>query len=233
MALPPSLSAVIVAGGQGTRLGAALPKAFVPLGPRALVIHAAQALASHAAVSDIVIVVADSMRDYLQELLLESPLAKPLRLASGGAERWQSVYSGVLATPQSSQWLLIHDAARPFVTHAVIDTLLATTTTYRAAVSATPMVDTVREFSGECAGKTLDRSTMVRIGTPQLFYKQTLLEGFALAETLNPPPTDEAMLMEKLGVAVGIAWGDSCNFKITTPQDMELAEALYAHRSAL
>lgn len=228
-----SLSAVIVAGGQGTRLGAALPKAFVPLGPHALVIHALQALQSHAAVSNIVIVVADSMRDYLQELLRATPPAKPLALASGGAERWQSVCNGVNATPPHTQWLLIHDAARPFVTHAVIDSLLATSTTYRAAVSATAMVDTVREFTGDCAGRTLDRSSMVRIGTPQLFHKQTLLEGFALAETLNPPPTDEAVLMEKMGIPVGIAWGDSCNFKITTPQDMELAEALYAHRCAL
>ena len=97
-------------------------------------------------------------------------------------------------------------------------------------ITATPEVDTIRALSGDFAGKIIDRSTLIRTGTPQLFRRAVLVEAFRSAASLPVPPTDEASLMQQSGVPVAIAWGDPANFKITTPSDLAIAEAIVAHR---
>jgi 2-C-methyl-D-erythritol 4-phosphate cytidylyltransferase len=139
------------------------------------------------------------------------------------------VHNGVAAS--DAEWVLVHDAARPFVTDAVIDSLLAKRSAYRCAVTATPLVDTIRSFRGDRCTGTIDRSTLVRVGTPQLFHRPTLVEAFERAEELHEPPTDEAVLMEHAGASVGLAWGDPLNFKVTTPEDQRIAEALLAEKN--
>jgi 2-C-methyl-D-erythritol 4-phosphate cytidylyltransferase len=126
--------------------------------------------------------------------------------------------------------VFIHDAARPFVTHAVIDAVLEQSAKYTAVITATKVVDTVRRFSGDQALETIDRSTLIHVGTPQAFLRSVLIKSFSVAETMKNPPTDEAMLMEHLGIPVGLAWGDPLNFKITTTSDLTLAEALCKRR---
>jgi 2-C-methyl-D-erythritol 4-phosphate cytidylyltransferase len=121
---------------------------------------------------------------------------------------------------------MVHDAARPFVTHAVIEAILAKTPHFDAVITATPETDTVRTFNKDRCLTTVDRTKLVRVGTPQLFRAQTLKESFLAARSMDAPPTDEAMLMEKMGIPIGIAWGDPLNFKITTQADLTLAEAL-------
>jgi 2-C-methyl-D-erythritol 4-phosphate cytidylyltransferase len=135
------------------------------------------------------------------------------------------VKNGVDAS--EADWVLIHDSARPFVSSAVIDAVLALSRKYRAVIPALPEVDTVRTFAGDRAGKTLDRSKIVRVQTPQMFLRTALLAAFQRAASLVSPPTDEAMLMEASGTAVGISNGDPLNFKITTKEDLEMARALW------
>jgi 2-C-methyl-D-erythritol 4-phosphate cytidylyltransferase len=103
---------------------------------------------------------------------------------------------------------------------------------FDAVITVTPEVDTVRRYKDDLALKTVDRSTLVRVGTPQLFKTSVLKKAFLKAELMAPPPTDEAMLMEAMGIPVGIAWGDPLNFKITTKSDFMLAEALCAWSNA-
>ena len=121
---------------------------------------------------------------------------------------------------------MTNDAARPFVTKEVIDSLLEKRPLYKCAITATPVEDTIRRFENDRCIATIDRSILIRVGTPQLFHRESLLEAFVHGESMTPPPTDEAMLMEKSGIETGFAWGDPINFKITTQGDLELAEAI-------
>jgi len=224
-------SAIIVAGGMGTRLGADMPKAFVLLGGTPLFVHALRVFDTHPSVSEVVLVIPPGRRDETNELLADVILERGICIAEGGEQRWHSVANGLAACRSSAPWVMVHDSARPFVTKKVIDDLLAMQTRYQCAVTATPEVDTIRRVQGDRALETLDRTQLVRVGTPQLFAKSKLREALALAPGMNPPPTDEGMLMERLGLAVGIAPGDPLNFKVTTPQDLLLAEALVRSRS--
>jgi 2-C-methyl-D-erythritol 4-phosphate cytidylyltransferase len=223
------VAAVVVAAGTGTRFGGAVPKAFVELAGEPMFLRSLRVLAAHAATTETVLVVAGPMRGEAKRLLDEAGLGDAVAIVDGGEHRWQSVRNGVAAT--SCEWVCVHDAARPLVTPQVVDRLIEKAGTYRAVITATPMDDTVREFAGDRAGATLDRRRLVRVGTPQVFEKGALQEAFDGAEAMTPPPTDEAILMEARGIAVGIAWGDPRNFKITSPEDLALAEAIVAARA--
>lgn len=222
------VSTIIVAAGQGARLGATVPKAFIPLGGRPMFLHSLRVFASHAAVTEIVLVVPAAMYDEVRQLVGEGETPKNVLVVGGGEHRWQSVRNGVMAS--SEDWVCVHDAARPFVTHTVIDSLLDKAPAYRAAITVTPVVDTIREFEEDRAGITIDRSKLIRVGTPQLFEKTALTKAFALAEEIDPPVTDEAALIQASGIEVGIAQGDPVNFKVTSPSDFSVAEALIEKR---
>jgi len=154
--------------------------------------------------------------------------SKKVALVAGGKERWQSVEKGVRAA--TAEWVLVHDAARPFVTKAVVDAVLVKKDNYDCAITVTQEVDTIRTISGDLAGEIIERQSLVRVGTPQLFRRRVLLEAFTAARDCPSPPTDEAVLMQRMGVPVALAWGDPMNFKITTAADFAMAEALIAHR---
>jgi 2-C-methyl-D-erythritol 4-phosphate cytidylyltransferase len=220
------VSVIIVAAGSGTRLQNSIPKAFVPLANKPLFLFSLKIFDKHPLVSDIVLVVPQHMRAEAQELVAESEPVKSIGVIAGGKHRWQSVRNGVMALTAGSQWILVHDAARPFVTNDIIDSLLTKRTDYKCAITATPEVDTLRSYKDDYCTGTIDRSTTIRVGTPQLFFRETLLSSFEKASTLSTPPTDEAMLIESMGIKIGMAWGDPLNFKITTPHDMVIAEAL-------
>jgi|WetSurMetagenome_2_1015567.scaffolds.fasta_scaffold00234_19 2-C-methyl-D-erythritol 4-phosphate cytidylyltransferase len=220
-----SADCIIVAAGSGTRLGAKTPKAFVRLGDAPLFAHSLLMFAKHPAIGKIILVVPPAMTGKTRRLVSSLRVKKEIVVVKGGTHRWQSVKNGVESS--TAQWVMIHDSARPFVTKAVVDAVIVASAKYDAVIAATPEVDTVRKFSGDRAGETLDRNEIVRVQTPQLFNRAALLSSFRLAETLPVPPTDEAMLMEKSGTAVGIARGDPLNFKITTKEDFEMARALW------
>ena len=220
----PTRDVIIVAGGEGRRLGAAVPKAFVNLGGKPLVQYSLECFDAHPAIGAIVLVVSADMMGEAEKIAGGKEFTKPIRVVAGGKERWQSVKNGVIAS--SAEGVLIHDAARPFLTRAVIDAVLELSHKYSAVITATREVDTIRRISGDRAMETIDRETLVRVGTPQLFDRTALVNAFSAAQAMKTPPTDEAMLMEQLGIPVGIAWGDPLNFKITTKSDLILAEAL-------
>jgi 2-C-methyl-D-erythritol 4-phosphate cytidylyltransferase len=216
------VDAVIVAGGSGTRLGASVPKAFVPLCGTPLVTYSYDTLRSHPKINNIVLVAPQHFIESARKLHSDTRTL----VVAGGKERWESAKNGIEAS--DAEWVLIHDAARPFVTHKVIDSVLSLTTDFDCGITGTPEVDTIRTFTGNIAGETIDRSKLVRVGTPQLFRRKLLLELLASAHTLTQIPTDEAMLFQAFGHKIGLAWGDPKNFKITTPEDLEIAEALIA-----
>ena len=203
------------------RLGHALPKAFVPLSGKPLLTWSVDVFRAHPSIATVIVVIPKVMKSEAQSLF---SVFADVKVVIGGAERWMSVQNGVKSS--TSDWIFVHDAARPFVTSEVIDKLLEKRTSYESVITATPVVDTIRTFSGDCCGETIDRSTLVRVGTPQLFRRGLLIKGFDLAATAKKEITDEAMLMQLMDIEVGFAWGDTKNFKVTTPEDLEIAESL-------
>lgn len=217
-----SLDIIIVAAGSGTRLGYSTPKAFVPLMGKPILSYSMEVFLSHQAVNSVILVVPASMYESAKNLYSNQGVIVTI----GGEQRWQSVCNGLICS--NAPWVMIHDAARPFVSTEVIDKVLEKRTEFDCVITVTPEVDTIRMYAGERAGETVDRDKLVRVGTPQLFRKDILLKGLNNAACTTIPPTDEAVLMQQMGIAVGIAWGDPKNFKITTPSDLEIAEAIVA-----
>jgi 2-C-methyl-D-erythritol 4-phosphate cytidylyltransferase len=215
---------IIVAAGSGKRLGAKTPKAFVRLAGRPLFVHPLLVFAGHPSISRIILVVPSTMTQKARRIISRFPIKKEILIVNGGAHRWQSVKNGVQVS--QAEWVMIHDSARPFVTRTIIDAVLGAAKKYDAIIAATPEVDTVRRFTGDRAGDTLDRNGLVRVQTPQLFRRARLIDAFKHTASLSSAPTDEAMLMEAAGIPVGIAPGGPLNFKITTKEDFEMAEAL-------
>jgi 2-C-methyl-D-erythritol 4-phosphate cytidylyltransferase len=220
-------SIVIVAGGMGRRLGKSIPKAFVPIANKETFVYSLELFDRMNQFHSIVLVVPEmavlETKDKIDKMSLETPVV----VIAGGAERWESVFKGVNAATDADQ-VMIHDAARPFVTEIVVLDLLQKIGDSAGVITATPVIDTIRYFDEDRCGTTVDRSKMIAVGTPQLFNRTVLQECFAKIETMESIPTDEAMLLEKCGERVLFSYGDRLNFKVTTPEDLEIAEALLA-----
>lgn len=222
-------SVVIVAGGMGKRLGKPIPKAFVPLAGKEMFRYSLELFDSMNIFTSIVLVVPADAVAASEEKIDALNLKTAVKVVAGGAERWNSVENGVIAAGDVDI-VAIHDAARPFITEAVMNDLLTAAETCDGVITANPVVDTVREFSGDLCGTTVDRSKLIAVGTPQLFKRNLLLECFRKAVDMNIIPTDEAMLLEQFGKEVKFTYGDPLNFKVTTPSDITIAEAILSMR---
>ncbi len=218
-------SAVIVAGGMGKRLGKPMPKAFVPLAGKELFRYSLELFDKMNKFDSIILVVPAEAVAETEAKVISLNLTTVVRIVAGGAERWNSVENGVRAAGDVDV-VAIHDAARPFLTEKLVEELLIASENCDGVITANPVVDTVREFSGEFCGTTVDRSKLIAVGTPQLFKTSVLLDCFEKATDLETIPTDEAMLLEAFGKKVEFRYGDPLNFKVTAPSDMIIAEAI-------
>lgn len=215
-------AAVIVAGGNGTRLGLSTPKAFVTLCGRPLYEFSLEIFLNHPNISEVVLVVPEGSR-------CQSPTDK-VQIVVGGRRRQDSVWNGLMALRDDVEGVLIHDAARPFVTSDLIDQLLAPLALGKNVITALPMTDTVKLADGGRIVKTVDRQLLWRAQTPQGFIFSQLKKAFQVAEREGWLATDESFLIEKWGGDVHWVEGDIQNFKITTPADFKLAEAILRSR---
>ncbi|WP_416564461.1 2-C-methyl-D-erythritol 4-phosphate cytidylyltransferase [Nocardia testacea] len=214
------VTALVPAAGRGVRLGADEPKAFVPIGGIPMLTLAVKGLVAAAVVDEIIVMVPAEHVDRTAALL---PPDAPVRIVVGGAERTDSVRAG-LAAAGDTAYFLVHDAARaltpPALIARVVDELRAG---HPAVVPALPVVDTVKtvDHGGNVTG-TPDRGALRAIQTPQGFTAQALRAAY----TVVGSATDDAGLVERVGVAVRTVAGDPLAFKITTPLDLRLAESL-------
>jgi len=223
-----STGALLLCAGRGERLGADVPKAFVPLAGRPLFAWSLAALQRCADVDAIVIV---GPARTARELLAAAghPLAKVVAFAEGGAERQHSVARGLAALPAEHDLVAVHDAARALVTPAVIARAIAAARAHGAAIAAMPLADTLKRIEDGRIVATPPRAGMWLAQTPQVFRRDWLEAAHAAAKDVA---TDDAALVEAIGHAVHVAEGDSLNFKITTPADLALAQRWLAHGGA-
>ncbi|AJE34067.1 2-C-methyl-D-erythritol 4-phosphate cytidylyltransferase [Corynebacterium humireducens NBRC 106098 = DSM 45392] len=225
--------ALIAAAGRGTRLGAAVPKAFVRLRGRTLVERSVTAMINSAVVDEIIVLVSPDMESYAREVLataqlLDAPV--PVRLTHGGGERADSVWAGLRTIPDDEAVVLIHDAARALTPPGMIARVTRRVLEGAPAViPVVPVADTIKQVDGDAVTGTPDRASLRAVQTPQGF----LLSGLRAANEAyfaSPDPgfvaTDDASLMEWHGVPVVTVQGDPMAFKVTTPIDMTLARTI-------
>ncbi|WP_328390246.1 2-C-methyl-D-erythritol 4-phosphate cytidylyltransferase [Nocardia sp. NBC_00416] len=214
------VTVLVPAAGRGVRLGADEPKAFVPVGGTPMLGLAVNGLMASGVVDEIIVMVPAELVDTATALVAP---AAPVRVVVGGVERTDSVRAG-LAAAGDSAYFLVHDAARALTPPALIARVVAELRAgHRAVVPALPVVDTVKtvDSAGTVTG-TPDRGALRAIQTPQGFTAEVLRAAYAHPEGA----TDDAGLVERLGVAVRTIAGDPLAFKITTPLDLHLAEAV-------
>jgi 2-C-methyl-D-erythritol 4-phosphate cytidylyltransferase / 2-C-methyl-D-erythritol 2,4-cyclodiphosphate synthase len=216
-----NVAALIVAAGQGERAGGGLPKQFARVGGIALVARCVDALVAHPVVNEVHVVIGAG-----QEALLADALAgrTVTSIVLGGAQRQDSVKAG-LAALSGADIVLIHDAARPFLPAAVIDRLLAALEGADGAIPALPVVDTLAR-SGDTLGEVVDRSTLIRVQTPQAFHYDAIMTSH---QNWNAGiATDDAQMARASGFRVVAVEGDMLLDKITHKPDFAAAEARLA-----
>lgn len=225
--------ALIAAAGQGARLGAAVPKAFVRLRGRTLVERSVAAMLTSAVVDEVVVLVSPDMESYSREVLSRAGLldaAVPVRLAHGGGERADSVWAGLRTITDDEAVVLIHDAARALTPPGMIARVARRVLEGAPAViPVIPVADTIKQVAGDVVEGTPDRSTLRAVQTPQGFLLSGLRaanEAYFGAEDPGFVATDDASLMEWHGVPVVTVQGDPMAFKVTTPIDMTLARTI-------
>ena len=216
------VTALIVAAGSGNRMGGNQPKQFRSLGSKAVVAHAVDALASHSAIDHVRVVIGEGQKAMATQALGNRDVGE---FIVGGAERSDSVKAGLDAIEDGI--VLVHDAARPFCPHNVIDRLLEALKTGDGAVPVLPITDTLAKGVGTL-GQMIDRSQMVRVQTPQAFRVEDL--RYAIAESGRGKTTDESSLLVEAGLKVVTVEGDAELEKLTSPDDWDRAEAALASR---
>jgi len=216
--------AIVVAGGDGSRLGADRPKAFVGLGGRPLLAHSIDLLEDHPAVDRIVLVVPAEWEEPATLLSDELAAGKVVAAVPGGETRALSVAAGLDVVADDAEAILVHDAARPFATAELIDRLLEALATHAGAVPAVAVTDTVKRVQGGRVAETLDRSELRAVQTPQAFRAEALRRAYAAPAGALRDATDCASLVEAAGLEVAVVPGEGGNMKITSPEDLARAE---------
>ena len=217
-----SAIALIVAAGSGSRMGGDLPKQFRPIGEKAVLAHAVDALASHPSIDAVRVVVGDSQQEMARIALGTRDVGE---IIVGGTDRADSVRAGLARI--EADVVLVHDAARPFCPHDVIDRLLGAVEHADGAVPAMPLADTLAR-AGDVLGEPVDRHGVVRVQTPQAFQYRSLVEAYA--QWTGPSPTDESTVLRAAGREVVVVEGDSMLEKLTTVADWQRAELFQSAR---
>jgi 2-C-methyl-D-erythritol 4-phosphate cytidylyltransferase / 2-C-methyl-D-erythritol 2,4-cyclodiphosphate synthase len=214
--------ALIVAAGAGTRLGGEVPKQYLPLGGRAVLRHSVETFLRHRAISGVRAVISPEHRALYDNAVAGLSILPPV---AGGASRQDSVRNGLESLAElQPNCVLIHDAARPFLTAEIVDRTLAALDDAPGAVVAVPVTDTLKRGHDDRVAGTVDRSALWRAQTPQAFRYADILAAHRQAK--GAAMTDDAAVAEAAGLPVKLVMGADDNFKITTADDLRRAERL-------
>ena len=218
-----TLGAVVVAAGRGSRMGAAISKQYLPLDGVPVLARSLLALDAVSAISDIALVCGADDVELCRGLADRYRISKLRAIVPGGSERQQSVYAGL--GQLGNEWVIVHDGVRPFIVEDDVVRCWQAAVEHGAAVLAVPVKETVKVADPEqFVLHTPDRSSLWAIQTPQAFRREQLLQAHREAERAGFAGTDDAMLIERLGLPVKLVQGSYANIKITTPDDLLWAE---------
>ena len=215
---------IIVAGGKGLRMGADIPKQFLPVGGKPVLMRTLERFREYAADLQIILVLPQGQQDYWRELCQQYHFTVEYTLANGGETRFHSVQNGLALIPDNAEGVVgVHDGVRPFPSVEVIRNCYETAREKKAVIPVIPIVETVRHLKDETS-VTVPRGDYRLVQTPQTFDIQLLKA--ANRQPYNDGFTDDASVVEAFGFDVTLVEGNRENIKITTPYDLKVAEVL-------
>lgn len=215
---------IIVAGGKGLRMGSDIPKQFLPIGGKPVLMRTLERFREYAADLQIILVLPEAQQAYWQELCGKYDFKVKYQLANGGQTRFHSVQNGLALVPDDAEGVVgVHDGVRPFPSIEVIKNCYETARTAKAVIPVIPVVETVRHLEGD-SSVTVPRGDYRLVQTPQTFDIQLLKA--ANRQPYNDGFTDDASVVESYGHAITLVEGNRENIKITTPYDLIIAEVL-------
>ena len=218
--------AIIAAAGAGTRMASDRPKQFLQLAGTPVIFHTLKVFEECDSIHEVIVVLPAEESAGFLSMAGKFGLRKVARVVPGGVTRAESVKRGLMAIRSATAEIVaVHDGVRPFVTADEIDSVVAAAHADGAAILVAPVTDTIKQVSDRAVVKTLDRDVLRRALTPQCFRYELLKEAYQRADVNDASLTDESALVEQLGHRVSIVEGSAKNIKITTLEDLEVAEA--------
>ena len=216
--------ALIVAAGSGTRFGANVPKQFLEIGGKPILIHTLERFENCAVVDRIILVLSASEIENFHRSAAKYNLKKLLKIVAGGQMRAESVLNGLNSVDfDDAEIIAVHDGARPLVTGEEISAIIEKAKEFGAACLVAPVTDTIKEVANGVIVSTIDRNRLRRALTPQAFRFEILHRAFA-ENDLSEAATDECFLVEKIGYEIAVVEGNARNIKITHKEDLSVAE---------
>lgn len=214
---------IVVAGGKGLRMGSELPKQFLDLAGKPVLIRTLEAFHRHDAGIKIILVLPESHQQYWQTLTKQIAFDIPVKIVTGGATRFQSVKNGLSAL-EGEGLIAVHDAVRPLVDPKIIENTYNSAEQNGAAIAVVKLKDSVRLLEGH-QSKAVPRENYRLVQTPQVFQSDLLKRAYA--QPYHADFTDDASVVENLGLQVALVEGSYKNIKITTPEDLVLAKTYF------
>jgi 2-C-methyl-D-erythritol 4-phosphate cytidylyltransferase len=229
-----SVAVIIPAAGRSSRFGGREKKPFASLDGRPVWQRAAELFWTRDEVTKVYLVIAPEDREEFRRRFTHLIAFANAEVVDGGAERFESVANALARVPESVEFVAVHDAVRPLTPAPVVEAVFAAATKHGAALPALPVADTLKQVdpATNWVGGTIPRAGLSQAQTPQVFRRDWLAEAYAKRAELKGPITDDAQLVEAAGHAVMVVPGSPANFKITTKDDLELAEAVLKARAA-
>ncbi|WZX99890.1 2-C-methyl-D-erythritol 4-phosphate cytidylyltransferase [Bacillus sp. FSL W7-1360] len=221
-------TAIVLAAGQGKRLGLGFNKQLLTLAGVPMIIHTLRLFARDEACANMIIVAREEEREQLAALVKQYDVPRVQCIITGGAERQDSVYAGLQVA--KTALVLIHDGARPFTRQAVLRGLVNAAVETGAAIAAVPVKDTIKRVKSGVIEETIERAPLWAAQTPQAFQLPLIWQAHKEARATHFIGTDDASLVERLGREVAIVPSDDLNMKVTTPADVKVAEAILTER---
>jgi 2-C-methyl-D-erythritol 4-phosphate cytidylyltransferase len=229
-----NVTAIIPAAGRGSRMKKEINKQFLKLKDKPVLAHTLEVFESCPFVQDIVLVASSGEEDYCHYLINQYRFSKISRITLGGKDRFHSVFNGLEEVSTQCEIVAVHDGARPLLLPSDLELILKAVMMndgYAGAILAVPVKDTIKEADqGKIVQGTLDRSKLWIAQTPQVFPKKILQAAYKKAWEENFVGTDDASLVEHYGMKIKIIPGNYDNIKITTPEDLDLAELILERR---
>jgi 2-C-methyl-D-erythritol 4-phosphate cytidylyltransferase len=219
--------AIIVAGGSGSRMGTEIPKQFLEISGKPILMHTLQAFRNYDPEMDIVLVLPEVQQELWAELCIKHSFSMSYRITSGGETRFHSVRNG-LKLIEGSGIVFIHDGVRPLVNFETLDKCFETAVKHGNAIPVLPVSESLRKMEGN-QNISVDRSLFFSVQTPQTFQTEQIMEAFR--QNYDPEFTDDASVAEKAGFKICMVEGNRENIKITTSTDLIVAEAFLKMRN--